>query len=72
LLAIVGIQLWQGQSTFLEVGLFTLLVLSLSIAVITDLRMLTPVAGIALGFARLYGLRKEDTDLADAAVSHAR
>ena len=44
-LAIVGIRLWRDQSTLLEWGLFSLLMLSLSIAVTTDLRMLTPLAG---------------------------
>jgi hypothetical protein len=74
LLAIVGIRVWQCQSTSLEFALFTLLVLSLSIAVVTDLRMLTPISGIALGLARLYGLRKEhvDADLGHASLSHAR
>ena len=74
LLAIVGIRAWHCQSTSLDFVLFTLLVLSLSIAVVTDLRMLTPFAGIALGLVRLYGLRKEhiDADLGHAALSHAR
>jgi hypothetical protein len=59
-LAIVGIRLWRGRSTLLELGLFTLLILSLSIAAITDLRMLTPLLGIGLGLVRLYDLRKEN------------
>jgi hypothetical protein len=74
LLAIVGIRVWHCQSTSLDFVLFTLLVLSLSIAAVTGLRMLTPIAGIALGLARLYGLRKEhiDADLGHAALSHPR
>jgi hypothetical protein len=73
LLAIVGIRLWRGQSTLLELGLFSLLMISLSIAVITDLRMMTPLAGIALGLVRLYYLQREKnrTDMRDAVLSHA-
>lgn len=73
-LAIVGIRLWRGRSTLLALGLFTLLILSLSIAVITDLRMLTPLAGIALGLVRLYDLRRENSvaSMDGSVLMHAR
>jgi hypothetical protein len=73
-LAIVGIRLWLGQSTLLELGLFTLLMLSLSIAVITDLRMLTPLVGIGLGLVRLYDLRRENNvaSMDGSVLLHAR
>jgi len=73
-LAIVGIRLWRGRSTLLALGLFTLLMLSLSIAVITDLRMLTPLAGIALGLVRLYDLRRENNvaSMDGSVLMHAR
>jgi hypothetical protein len=72
-LAIVAIRLWRGQSTLLELCLFSLLMLSLSIAVITDLRMLTPLAGIALGLVRLYDLQRErdSADMGVAVLSHS-
>jgi hypothetical protein len=48
--------------------------LSLSIAVITDLRMLTPLLGIGLGLVRLYDLRRENnvSSMDGSVLLHAR
>jgi hypothetical protein len=53
-------------------SLFSLLMLSLSVAVSTALRELTPLVGIAFCMVRLYELQraKEDTNLQDGALIH--
>ena len=73
-LAIAGFRLWRGQSTLLELGLFAMLMLSLSVAVYTELKMLTPILGIALGMVRLYKLRTEKygTEKSGTVLSYAR
>jgi hypothetical protein len=72
ILAIAGLRLWRGQASLLEMSLFSLLMLSLSVAVSTALRELTPLVGIAFCMVRLYELQraKEDTNLQDGALIH--
>ena len=72
-LAIAGFRLWRGQSTLLELGLMSLLVLSLSVAVMTNLKMLTPLLGLSFGLVRLYALQKEkfSVEIKGAVLSHA-